>query len=241
MERTPLDRSCPLLLNRSGQKEAILHSVSYLLNPELSVYKAKKPPKFRASRALINSRRSLGAGKLSATLLFRGNPATKKHMSDPVKLARFEIPNRLVKDEDTSTDTYAKFTAEPFEAGYGHTIGNSLRRVLLSSLEGAAITSVRITGAQHEFTSLPGVKEDVTEIILNLKQIRFKHFENKEPATLSINVSVWKSSISWSDSTTRSAPMRSVSRSIRLWPSTISNNLAMAASPWRNDFNRMPI
>lgn len=105
-----------------------------------------------------------------------------------VKLARFEIPNRLVKDEDTATNTYAKFTAEPFEAGYGHTIGNSLRRVLLSSLEGAAITSVRITGAQHEFTSLPGVKEDVTEIILNLKQIRFKHFENKEPATLSINV-----------------------------------------------------
>lgn len=109
-------------------------------------------------------------------------------MSDTVKLARFEIPNRLVKDEDTATDTFGKFTAEPFEAGYGHTIGNSLRRVLLSSLEGAAITSVRITGAQHEFTSLPGVKEDVTEIILNLKQIRFKHFENKEPATLSINV-----------------------------------------------------
>lgn len=103
-------------------------------------------------------------------------------------LAPFEVPERLVKDEDTATDTYAKFTAEPFEAGFGHTVGNSLRRVLLSSLEGAAITSVRIAGAQHEFASLPGVVEDVTEIVLNLKQIRFKHFEDKDPATLSLTV-----------------------------------------------------
>lgn len=103
-------------------------------------------------------------------------------------LAPFEIPDRLVKDEDTATETYAKFTAEPFEGGFGHTIGNSLRRVLLSSLEGAAITSVRISGAPHEFTSLPGVVEDVTEIILNLKQIRFRHFEDKAPATLSLSV-----------------------------------------------------
>ena len=105
-----------------------------------------------------------------------------------VKLAPFEIPDRLIKDEDTATETYALFSAEPFEAGYGHTIGNSLRRVLLSSLEGASITSVRIAGAQHEFSSLPGVVEDVTEIILNLKQVRFKHFEDKDPATLSIKV-----------------------------------------------------
>ncbi len=103
-------------------------------------------------------------------------------------LAPFEVPNRLVKEEETATDTYAKFTAEPFEAGFGHTVGNSLRRVLLSSLEGAAITSVRISGAPHEFTSLPGVVEDVTEIILNLKQIRFKHFEDRSPATLSLSV-----------------------------------------------------
>ena len=80
-------------------------------------------------------------------------------------LDRFELPNRLVKDEETATTTYAKFTAEPFERGYGHTIGNSLRRVLLSSLEGAAITSVKITGVQHEFGSLPGVIEDVTDIV----------------------------------------------------------------------------
>ncbi len=109
-----------------------------------------------------------------------------KYMS--VKLAPFEVPNRLVKDEDSATETYAQFTAEPFEAGYGHTIGNSLRRVLLSSLEGASITSVKIAGAQHEFTSLPGVVEDVTEIVLNLKQIKFKHFDAKEPATLSLTV-----------------------------------------------------
>lgn len=87
-----------------------------------------------------------------------------------VKLARFELPNRLVRDEDTASDTYAQFIAEPFERGYGHTVGNSLRRVLLSSLEGAAITSVRIAGVQHEFSSLPGVVEDVTEIVLNLKK-----------------------------------------------------------------------
>jgi len=102
-------------------------------------------------------------------------------------LDRFELPHRLVKDEDTATTTYAKFTAEPFERGYGHTIGNSLRRVLLSSLEGAAITSVKITGVQHEFGSLPGVIEDVTDIILNLKKVKFKH-KGKDNSILKINV-----------------------------------------------------
>ena len=107
----------------------------------------------------------------------------------PAKLARFELPTKLVRDESTATDTYAKFIAEPFEQGYGHTLGNSLRRVLLSSLEGAAITSVKVSGALHEFTSLPGVVEDVTEIILNLKKIKFLHHgESKEPRVLTINV-----------------------------------------------------
>src|SRR5574340_1098099 len=92
----------------------------------------------------------------------------------PVRLGRFEMPKRLTKEDSTATETYAKFTAEPFETGYGHTIGNSLRRVLLSSLEGAAITSVRIEGALHEFASLPGVVEDVTDIVLNLKQNKFR-------------------------------------------------------------------
>jgi DNA-directed RNA polymerase subunit alpha len=104
-----------------------------------------------------------------------------------VKLARFELPSRLVRNEETATDTYAQFVAEPFERGYGHTIGNSLRRVLLSSLEGAAITSVRISGVQHEFSSLPGVVEDVTNIVLNLKKIKFSHHD-KEPRILSIKV-----------------------------------------------------
>jgi DNA-directed RNA polymerase subunit alpha len=92
----------------------------------------------------------------------------------PVRLGRFEMPKSLVKDEDSRTDYYAKFVAEPFEAGYGNTVGNSLRRVLLSSLEGAAITSVKITGANHEFQTLPHVVEDVTDIVLNLKKIKFK-------------------------------------------------------------------
>ena len=98
------------------------------------------------------------------------------------------MPKSLVRDEATATETYAKFVAEPFEAGYGHTIGNSLRRVLLSSLEGAAITTVRITGAQHEFASLPGVVEDVTDIVLNLKKIKFRAVDH-EPRTVSISVS----------------------------------------------------
>ncbi len=67
----------------------------------------------------------------------------------PVRLGRFEMPKRLTKEEGTATETYAKFIAEPFETGYGHTIGNSLRRVLLSSLEGAAITSIKVDGAMH--------------------------------------------------------------------------------------------
>jgi DNA-directed RNA polymerase subunit alpha len=108
-------------------------------------------------------------------------------MHMPVRLGRFEMPKSLVKDEATATELYAKFTAEPFEAGYGHTVGNSLRRVLLSSLEGAAITAVRITSAQHEFASLPGVVEDVTDIVLNLKKIKFKAVDH-EPRTITLNV-----------------------------------------------------
>ena len=85
---------------------------------------------------------------------------------------RFPMPKTIVVDEATMTDTYAKFTAQPFQRGYGHTLGNSLRRVLLSSLEGAAICSVRIDGVKHEFDSLENVVEDVTEIVLNLKNVR---------------------------------------------------------------------
>ncbi len=106
----------------------------------------------------------------------------------PVRLARFEMPSRLAKDEATATDNYSKFTAEPFEGGYGYTIGNSLRRVLLSSLEGAGVTSIKIKGAQHEFCSLPGVIEDVTDIVLNLKKVRFSHGDIKEARLLNLTV-----------------------------------------------------
>src|SRR5690606_30903570 len=88
-----------------------------------------------------------------------------------IRLGKFQLPNRLIKEEESATDTYAKYTAEPFETGYGHTIGNSLRRVLLSSIEGAAVSSIRIEGVQHEFQSIDGVVEDVTDIVLNLKKI----------------------------------------------------------------------
>ncbi len=89
----------------------------------------------------------------------------------PIRLGKFELPTRLIKDEESVTDTYTKFTAEPFETGYGHTIGNSLRRVLLSSIEGAAISSIKIDGVDHEFQSIDGVVEDVTDIVLNLKKV----------------------------------------------------------------------
>src|SRR5450432_665342 len=105
----------------------------------------------------------------------------------PVRLGRFEMPKRLQKEDASATATYAKYIAEPFESGYGHTIGNSLRRVLLSSLEGAAIISVRITGAAHEFQTLPGVVEDCTDIILNLKKIRFLAYDH-DIRTLQLSV-----------------------------------------------------
>jgi len=97
------------------------------------------------------------------------------------------MPKRLVKEDLTATATYARFVAEPFETGYGYTIGNSLRRVLLSSLEGAAISSIKIPGAMHEFTIVDGVVEDVTEIVLNLKKILFKA-HTRDPQTLFLSV-----------------------------------------------------
>jgi DNA-directed RNA polymerase subunit alpha len=86
----------------------------------------------------------------------------------------FQKPKRLATDTETLTDKYGRFYAQPFERGFGTTIGNALRRVLLSSIEGAAVTAVKIEGVLHEFQSLPGVVEDATDIILNLKQIPFK-------------------------------------------------------------------
>src|SRR5438046_347131 len=85
-----------------------------------------------------------------------------------------ELPSRVIRDHQLSTDTYGRFTAEPFERGFGTTVGNSLRRILLSSLEGAAVTHIKLKGAEHEFSSLRGVTEDVTDIILNVKSLIVK-------------------------------------------------------------------
>jgi len=103
------------------------------------------------------------------------------------RLGRFEMPKQVAKDESVSTDTFGTFYAEPFEACYGRTMGNSLRRVLLSSLEGAAVSSIKIEGAPHEFCSLEGVVEDVTEIILNIKQLLFKSY-SRDVQTVTIKV-----------------------------------------------------
>ena len=97
-----------------------------------------------------------------------------------MKLKGFQIPKKLEFEADSLSNTYGKFSAEPFERGFGTTIGNSLRRVLLSSLEGAAVTSIRIDGVLHEFSSIPGVVEDVTDIVLNLKKVLLKS-HSREP------------------------------------------------------------
>src|SRR4030043_159492 len=94
-------------------------------------------------------------------------------------------PKRLEVEKETLTPFYGKFTAEPFERGFGITIGNSLRRILLSSLQGAAITSGKIDGVLHEFSTVPGTKEDITEIILNLKEVRLK-LHTEGPKTIRV-------------------------------------------------------
>jgi DNA-directed RNA polymerase subunit alpha len=96
-----------------------------------------------------------------------------------MRLKDFQIPKKLEFEQETLTNTYGKFIAEPFERGFGTTVGNSLRRVLLSSIAGAAVTSVKIEGVLHEFSTITGVKEDVTNIILNIKNLRLKLHSDK--------------------------------------------------------------
>jgi DNA-directed RNA polymerase subunit alpha len=102
-----------------------------------------------------------------------------------IKWRDFQLPKRLECDESTYTDTYAKFMAAPFERGYGVTLGNTLRRVLLSSIEGSAVTSIKFAGAAHEFSTIPGVLEDVPEIVLNIKNL-ILNSHSKIPKTISI-------------------------------------------------------
>ncbi|RMG01916.1 MAG: DNA-directed RNA polymerase subunit alpha, partial [Planctomycetota bacterium] len=99
-----------------------------------------------------------------------------------------ELPSQVVCEEATLTSTYGKFIAEPFERGFGTSVGNSLRRILLSSLEGSAVTRVKIQGAQHEFTALPGVVEDVTDIVLNVKSLVLRS-HSSQPRVLRIEKS----------------------------------------------------
>ncbi len=105
-----------------------------------------------------------------------------------IKWKDFQMPNRLECDEASYTTTYGKFIAEPFERGYGVTLGNSLRRILLSSVEGSAVTSVKFDGVLHEFSNIPGVLEDVTDIILNIKSLILRSHA-KTPKTIYIKAS----------------------------------------------------
>ncbi len=99
----------------------------------------------------------------------------------------FAMPKSLVCEQSSLTPTYGKFIAEPFERGYGTTIGNSLRRVLMSSIEGTAVTSVKIEGVAHEFSSIPGVLEDTTQIILNIKKLILRSY-TRNPKTIRLEV-----------------------------------------------------
>jgi DNA-directed RNA polymerase subunit alpha len=99
----------------------------------------------------------------------------------------FQKPKRLAAELESLTDKFGKFSAQPFERGWGTTVGNALRRALLSSIEGAAITAVKIEGVLHEFSSIPGVVEDATDIILNLKQVPLK-LNNDQAKTIFVNV-----------------------------------------------------
>src|SRR5947199_4437376 len=103
-----------------------------------------------------------------------------------IKWRGLELPNRLSSERETLTDTYGKFYAEPFERGFGVTVGNSLRRILLSSLEGSAVTRLKIQGVQHEISTIPGVVEDVTDIILNVKSLVVKN-SSEQPRTIRID------------------------------------------------------
>ena len=102
-----------------------------------------------------------------------------------VKWRDFQLPNKVECDESTYSDTYGKFTSEPYERGFGVTLGNSLRRVILSSIEGSAVTSIKIDGVLHEFANIPGVLEDMTDVVLNIKELTLRS-HSKTPKTIYI-------------------------------------------------------
>ena len=138
----------------------------------------------------------------------------------------FQRPKRLEFERETLTDRFGRFYAQPFERGFGTTVGNALRRVLLSSIEGAAVTAVKIDGVLHEFSPIPGVVEDATDIILNLKQVPLKmHVDSTKTLYLRID----KGGRSPAPATSRPTPTSRSSSRTRTsppWPRT-------ASSTWR--------
>ncbi|MFA5145781.1 MAG: DNA-directed RNA polymerase subunit alpha [Candidatus Omnitrophota bacterium] len=105
-----------------------------------------------------------------------------------ISMKNFEMPKKLVLDESSYTPTYGKFIAEPFERGYGTTVGNSLRRVLISSIEGTAVTSIKVAGVHHEFGAIKGVVEDGAQIVLNIKKLILRsHFKTPKPIHISVS------------------------------------------------------
>ena len=104
-----------------------------------------------------------------------------------MEFASLVLPTKVILDSKTATNSYGKFIAEPYQSGYGHTVGNSLRRIALSSLEGSTITAVKIKGVIHEYSTLPNVKEDVINILLNLKRLRTK-LEGKDKDYIMLSV-----------------------------------------------------
>jgi len=105
-----------------------------------------------------------------------------------ISMKNFEMPKKLILDESTATPEYGKFIAEPFERGYGMTVGNSLRRVLISSIEGAAVTSIKIDGVHHEFSTIKGVVEDIPQIILNIKKLVLRsHLKTPRPIYIDVS------------------------------------------------------
>src|SRR5947207_25450 len=115
-----------------------------------------------------------------------GRDGAKEINTMRIRWRGLELPSRVLRDQQVSTDTYGRFSAEPFERGFGTTVGNSLRRILLSSLEGAAVTHIKLRGADHEFSSLPGVMEDVTDIILNIKSLIVR-LDGDEPKEMKLS------------------------------------------------------
>jgi len=128
-----------------------------------------------------------GGAAYETTGAFRPQSGAMEDNTMRIRWRGLELPTRVVRDDSVSTEKYGLFMVEPFERGFGTTVGNSLRRILLSSLEGAAVTHVKIKGAQHEFMSLPGVQEDVTGIILNIKQLILR-LSADEPKTMRVAV-----------------------------------------------------